>query len=287
MKKIVILSLGAAMLLSSCGAGNENAASGGFIGAQLGSILGSAIGGISGGPRGSDLGTIVGMAGGAVAGAAIGSVADKANQREYDEYKSQCRMQTAGYGAGAAATDDAANAQSSGFDPNNGGDDVIDFDGGNASHDSSPVEAQGTPSGNAAPQDELHFGSPSGMHIDGLPDSRPLLEVRSVRFVDSDGDMTLRRGEIAKIVVEIYNNSSSFIYGVQPIVAETTGNKHVQVSSPILVEKMAPDKGIRYTAMVRADKRLKDGAVKFLVYAKESAGQRTSAKRELSVETCK
>lgn len=280
MKKIVILSMGAAMLVASCGSANSNATAGGFMGAQLGSVLGSAIGGISGGPRGSDLGTIIGMAGGAVAGATIGSVADRANQREYDDYKSRRSAQATRGDIVAQAADDAGNGQDSGFDPTNGGDDVIDFDGGNA--------AQGTaPSGNVAAQDELHIGNPSGMHIEGLPDSRPLLEVRSVKYVDNDGDMTLRRGEIARIVVEVYNNSSDFIYGVQPVVAETTGNKHIQVSSSILVEKMAPGKGIRYTAMVRADKRLKDGVAKFLIYAKESAGQRTSSKKEISVDTRK
>ena len=63
MKKYIALALSGTLLLSGCGAGNENTASGGLLGAQLGSIIGSAIGGINGGPRGSDIGTLVGMAG--------------------------------------------------------------------------------------------------------------------------------------------------------------------------------------------------------------------------------
>ena len=47
MKKIATLTLAASLMLSGCGVGNENTASGGFLGAQLGSIIGSAIGGIS------------------------------------------------------------------------------------------------------------------------------------------------------------------------------------------------------------------------------------------------
>ena len=47
MKKILVISLSTAVLMSGCGAGNDNTAAGGFMGAQLGSILGSAIGGIS------------------------------------------------------------------------------------------------------------------------------------------------------------------------------------------------------------------------------------------------
>ena len=81
MKKYIALALSGTLLLSGCGAGNENAASGGLLGAQLGSIIGSAIGGINGGPRGSDIGTLVGMAGGAVVGAAVGSAADKDNSQ--------------------------------------------------------------------------------------------------------------------------------------------------------------------------------------------------------------
>ena len=79
MKKSLILSLSAAMVLSSC---STYAGSGAITGGFLGSILGSAIGGIAGGARGSDIGTIIGMAGGAAAGAAIDAKTKK-KSREY------------------------------------------------------------------------------------------------------------------------------------------------------------------------------------------------------------
>ena len=56
MKKILILSLGAVILLSGCG---TYAGEGAFVGASFGSVIGSAVGGISGGFRGSDIGTLV------------------------------------------------------------------------------------------------------------------------------------------------------------------------------------------------------------------------------------
>ena len=62
MKKLVVLSLGGVLLLSSCGTYTE---AGATTGGWFGSIIGSAIGGIAGGPRGSDIGTLIGMAGGA------------------------------------------------------------------------------------------------------------------------------------------------------------------------------------------------------------------------------
>ena len=82
MKKTLVVSLGALMLLSSCG---TYTGAGAVTGGSFGSIIGSAIGCISGGWRGSNVGSLIGMAGGAVVGAAIGSAADKAEQQRYEE----------------------------------------------------------------------------------------------------------------------------------------------------------------------------------------------------------
>ena len=86
MKKILVLSVGMLLLVSSCGTYTE---SGAVTGGWFGSIIGSAIGGITGGPRGSDIGTLVGMAGGAVVGAAIGQAAENAQQQKYEDYRRQ------------------------------------------------------------------------------------------------------------------------------------------------------------------------------------------------------
>lgn len=274
MKKILVISLSAAVLMSGCGAGNDNTAAGGFMGAQLGSILGSAIGGISGGPRGSDIGTIVGMAGGAMVGAVVGNAADKADQRRYEEYKSQRRSQRSYDNTSDYSGYRSDENNDSGFDPANGGDDIIDFGDNTASM---PSDNGGT----------LNISESSSMHIDCLERNTPMMELRNVRFINEAGNLTLRRGEIAKIVVEVYNRTSDYIYGVQPQVVETTGNKHVFVSSPILVEKIAPGRGIRYTAMVKADRRIKDGEISFAVSAKENANQNSSETKTITVRTIK
>lgn len=84
MKKIVILSLAALLMLSGCG---SYEAAGTYTGAYFGSIVGSAIGGISNGRRGHDVGTLIGLAGGAMVGAAIGRAADNAEaDRRYSHY---------------------------------------------------------------------------------------------------------------------------------------------------------------------------------------------------------
>lgn len=268
MKKNITIALSAAMLLASCGAGNENATSGGFLGAQLGSIIGSAIGGISGGPRGSDIGTLIGMAGGAAVGAAVGSTADKANQQKYDEYKAQrqqqrqmkAQQQNQLYGEQQSATDNT----DSGFDPTNGGNDIITFD----SPDSIATDSK--------PHSGTMMMEEAGM---------PALSIRNVRYVGNG--MTLSPNELAKVTVEVYNNSTSSLYNVQPTVTETTGNKHIFVSAPIIIERIAPGKGIRYTAMVKADSKLKDGTAHFKVYASEKTGNTRSEAVDFSIETRK
>lgn len=44
---------------------------------------------------------------------------------------------------------------------------------------------------------------------------------------------------------------------------ESTGNRHIYISPSIHVESIAPGKGIRYTAVIKADKKLKNGTSKF------------------------
>ena len=197
--------LSAALLVSGCGSMSDGGASGGFLGAELGSILGSAIGGISGGPRGSDVGTIVGMAGGAVVGAVVGNAADKAQQRKAERYNGSYR---GGDRNGNYREDDRSSSSSydsrsygdsddnatSGFDPKNGGDDVIQFD---------------APAGNTSVEEP---GVVSKLQSDPAPGSASPLELRSVRFVGKSNGLELHSGELAKVVVEVYNNTPEYMY---------------------------------------------------------------------------
>jgi len=92
MKKIIVMTVMVALLLSSCG---TYTSTGAYTGAQFGHIIGSAIGGISGGGRGHDIGSLIGTVGGAAAGAAIGSAADNARQKKFDSYAQQQQQQYA------------------------------------------------------------------------------------------------------------------------------------------------------------------------------------------------
>ena len=128
MKKMLILSLSALLMMSSC---SSYKAAGAYTGAHFGSVIGSAIGGLSGGWRGSDMGTLIGMAGGAAVGAAIGAAADnaEANRRAgYYEKRNNVNARQA--------------AKDSGYDPRGRGDDRISFDGGMASSYAAPSALQ-------------------------------------------------------------------------------------------------------------------------------------------------
>lgn len=247
MKKVILLMLCSSLVMGSC---DTYTGSGAYAGGSIGSILGSAIGGLSGGPRGSDMGTIIGMAGGAVVGAVIGSQADKAQaDREAAYQQDRVERRSGGDYSNAPVTDNPEI-----FDSNNGGDDrLYDFKGKDYTGDYSAQ--QPTTSLPTATVEEL------GARFS----YSPTLEIVNARFVDDNEDNCLNRNETCKVIFEIVNRGHEPVYDVVPTVVETTGNKHIFISPSIHVEKISPGSGVRYTAMVKADRKLKDGMARFCV----------------------
>ena len=256
MKKVLVMSVGALLLLSSCG---TYTGQGAFVGGEFGSIIGSAIGGITGGWRGSDVGSLVGLAGGAVVGAAIGAAADNAEQQKYEEYKAQRhRMVRAQRQDGHESESGSGVADDSGYDATNSGDDRLYGFGEN-------------------------FGSAPATTSDALQS----LEIRNPRIVDASRDGVLVRGEEARMVFEIFNRSSKPVYRVLPTVAEVTGNRHVHVSQNVMVESIMPGKGIRYTASIKADNSLRDGQAVFRIGVMVGNEEISSQVREFPIRTSK
>lgn len=247
MKKVILLMLCSSLVMSSC---DTYTGSGAYAGGSIGSILGSAIGGLSGGPRGSDMGTIIGMAGGAVVGAVIGSQADQAQADREAAYQ-QDRVERR---SGSDYSDTPVTDNPEIFDSNNGGDDrLYDFKGKDYTGDYSAQ--QPTTSMPTATVEEL------GTRFS----YSPTLEIVNARFVDDNEDNCLNRNETCKVIFEIVNRGHEPVYDVVPTVVETTGNKHIFISPSIHVEKILPGSGVRYTAMVKADRKLKDGMARFCV----------------------
>lgn len=268
MGKSFIIGMSALLLLGSC---DTYTGTGAYMGSTLGSIFGSAIGGIAGGPHGSDVGTIVGMLGGAVAGAAIGQATDQKQQaqREADiadmrarRAERQARRQgsygndnTYGHGNNYGYDNQGDANSGSGFDANNGGDDrIYDFKGSDYSGNYS------------AKQPDVNM--PMQSSVDNLAENlkyTPDIEIKNARFVDDNQDGKIERGELSKVIFEVYNRGNHTLYDVVPTVVEATGNRHIMISPNMHVESIQPGKGIRYTALVKADNRLKDDNAQFCV----------------------
>ena len=264
MKKLLVYSLAGIMLLSSCSTTESGASNGAFFG----SIIGSAIGGITGGPRGSDIGTLIGMAGGAVVGAAVGQASEKAEQRKYDEYmrRRADRSRNQSYSSTDTYSTDAYSRDNSGFDPNNGGDDRI-------------VMETEVPS-NTVSLDELKNMTGYNVNINES------IQLRHENFTDANGDGAISAGEECKVSFEIMNNSDVEIFNVTPMVIETTGNKHIHISPTVRVESIKPHMGVRYTATILADKRLKDGNAVIRVTVTQGQNDIASMAKEFNI-TCK
>ena len=247
MKKVILLMLCSSLVMGSC---DTYTGSGAYAGGSIGSILGSAIGGLSGGPRGSDMGTIIGMAGGAVVGAVIGSQADQAKADREAAYQ-QDRVERRS-GSDYSNTPVTDNPEI--FDSNNGGDDrLYDFKGKDYTGDYS------------AQQPTTSMPSATIEELGARFSYSPTLEIVNARFVDDNEDNCLNRNETCKVIFEIVNRGHEPVYDVVPTVVETTGNKHIFISPSIHVEKISPGSGVRYTAMVKADRKLKDGMARFCV----------------------
>lgn len=265
----------AALLLSSCSGAQGT---GMYVGANMGGMLGSAVGGLFGGINGSNIGTIIGVAGGAAAGGAIAkSKAERAQQRPFDSsYEGVDGLYSNFNGSDVALSSDnslSSNLVNASYSNND--DRIYPFESAQAArpqdYNTTQTVTVGQLERKAQPQNER---------------TRDIVELRSPRFQDDTNDNILVRNEMAKVTFEIFNNGTEPLYNVDPIVEETTGNKHVYISPTLSVQRIDPGKGIRYTALVTTDKWLKNGNITLKVYARQ--GTRTlTAIQEFNIPTRK
>lgn len=250
MKKSIIFIVGLALLVSSCS--NMRTAEGAYVGAGFGRVIGSTIGGITNGWRGHEIGSLVGMVGGAVIGGVATSAAEKAQQEKVEGYR---RHKASQHNDGS----DRYNYDDSGYDPQGRGDDRITFEeGGNGDYGANYASKSAAP-----------------------------LEIRDARIVESNSDGVLTRGEECTVILDIVNNTNNPVFNVSPIVEDVTGNKHVAVSPALSIEKIGPRQGIRYTATIKADRRLKNGEIVLRVGVKQGQNEVSSESRRFTVPTSK
>ena len=65
------------------------------------------------------------------------------------------------------------------------------------------------------------------------------------------------------------------------------GNKHIHISQNVMVESIMPGKGIRYTATVKADDRLRDGDAVIRIGVMQGNKDIPSQSREFAIKTSK
>lgn len=266
MKKYSIMIMSAALVASSCTTG---AGTGAYAGSSLGSVLGSAIGGIAGGPRGSDIGTIFGMAGGAVVGAAVGDAATKQHHQDQDDtympssnnnnkpvYEQPYSNNQPSYSSNQQPVDDIDPTQM--VDTTNSGDDRIDFDANSSST---------LPNNNPDTSVSMDAGKVEQIYGANKAAESGKITIKNVRFVETAEHNVLHGGEVGKVMFEMYNETQAPIYNFMPTVVEADGNKRIYISPSVRVENIMPGQGLRYTATVKADKRIKDGEIRLLVSA--------------------
>ena len=259
MKKYSVMIMSAALVASSCTTG---AGTGAYAGSQLGSVLGSAIGGIAGGPRGSDIGTIFGMAGGAVVGAAVGDATTKQHHQDQDDtympssnYNNRPVYEPS-YSSNQQPVDDIDPTQM--VDTTNSGDDRIDFD----------VNSSSTlPNNNPDTSVSMDAGKVEQIYGANKAAESGKITIKNVRFEETAEHNVLHGGEVGKVMFEMYNETQAPIYNFMPTVVEADGNKRIYISPSVRVENILPGQGLRYTATVKADKRIKDGEIRLLVSA--------------------
>ena len=262
MKKVLLIGMSGLLILSSCGTATGTGA---YVGGQFGHVIGSAIGAISGGRHGHDVGALIGTVGGVAAGAAIGAAVDNAEQRKYQEEVANRRRMN------------PPTRDESGFDAYGRGDDRIDFDGDGS-----------TPGYNIASSQTVVPQTVSASSLGGYSlHVNPQIEIRHARVADANEDMVLVRNEECTVSFEIINHSDKPLFNVQPTVMEVTGNKHIHISPNLNIERIPPRQGVRYSATILADGRLKDGEVVIRIAVAQNNREITSQIQELTVPTRK
>lgn len=291
----MVLLVSASLVMWGCGTYEGQGA---YAGSTLGAIFGSAVGGLTGGARGADIGELVGMVGGAAIGGSIGKKADQLREKELGQFHHDVRERRRGQRRDEQARqrenredspsqDDVCQGESpksyedygkeqSGFDETNSGDDrIYDFTGQDYTGNYSAKEP-----------DVKMPRSSKGYDIPEHLTYTPAIEIRNARFVDGNQDNVISRNEISKVIFEVYNRDKEPIYDIQPVVVETTKNKHVFISPSVHIEKILPNRGIRYTAIVKADERLKKGKVRIVATVLQG-NQKISKVCEFNIPTVK
>lgn len=98
------------------------------------------------------------------------------------------------------------------------------------------------------------------------------LKIRNIRFIDDSRTRSINAGESSKVIFEVMNEGNETIYNVVPLVEQLTDMKYIGISPSVMIEKINPGEGIRYTATIYAGVKLRDGEVTLRVAVSDENG---------------
>lgn len=89
------------------------------------------------------------------------------------------------------------------------------------------------------------------------------LEVGNVQFKDRNGNRALDPGEEAFVTFDLRNRGRQTLYNVAPRIS--VNDRHISVSPVAIISTITPGQGVRYKAIIRASRSLKNGDAIFTV----------------------
>ena len=112
-------------------------------------------------------------------------------------------------------------------------------------------------------------------YVNEIPAYNPLnnLIIENLRFIDDNRNKIINPDESSKIIFEIYNDGENAVYDIIPEVQDLSNNKAISISPSVMIEKIEPGQGFRYTATLYAGKKLKDSTITIRVMITNQVGE--------------
>ena len=88
------------------------------------------------------------------------------------------------------------------------------------------------------------------------------IHVENIRLAETLSNNCIDAGEHAKLIFEIRNMGSEFVYDIAPVIT-VSGTKQIYLSPTAIISELGPGRAGRYQAEVVATNKLKNGVADF------------------------
>ena len=88
------------------------------------------------------------------------------------------------------------------------------------------------------------------------------IHVENIRLAETLSNNCIDAGEHAKLIFEIRNMGSEFVYDIAPVIT-VSGTKQIYLSPTAIISELGPGRAVRYQAEVVATNKLKNGVADF------------------------